>query len=517
MIKKIFLPFLLVALFFSPISSASASTVFSDVGSQYAAKAELEFLAEQGIVSSGPKVAYGIHQSITRLDAAEMLVKARKLNMKDRPDPDLTDVKKGSIGYDVIATVVDEKIMLGNLKKEFNPRAYLTRAEMAAILVRTFNLKKPTKATNFTFTDVDSKSFATPSIDILFQNNITFGYPNHTFKPTMTLTRAHFGIFLARILKPEFQEVLTCYAPVANKTHHVNVAVITLWKAPNLARAIDSPAVGTPTDMKKWTKTMTIPQKQWLVGKTESQALYGQEVKVLKTSGKWKQIAVIDQYSPKNKAGYPGWVPAAHIQESYADYGQCATAMVSRSTTTLYHAQTTTRPFMEISFNTTLPVLESQGEWVKVQTPLDGVKYVRQADVKILKKGESIPKPTQQSLLSTAKQFDGLAYLWAGTSGFGLDCSGFTYSVYRQHGIDIPRDASVQATHGLAVNKSQLQPGDLLFFAYNKGKGNVHHVGMYAGNGKMIHSPNPKRTVEILSISAEPYASEFSGARRYLK
>lgn len=517
MIKKIIFPFFIIALIFSMTSHASAEKVFSDVGEQYAAKAELEFLAKQGIVTSGPSVAFGVNHSITRLEASEMLVRALKLDTANRPDPSVVDVKKGSPGYDIIATVIDEKIMVGNLKREFNPKSLLTRAEMAAILFRAFELQSPSGAKKFQFVDVNTKSFAAPSIGILFANNITFGYPDHTFKPEMTLTRAHFGIFIARILKPEFREALTCFEPAAKKTYHVNVAVTTLWTAPNAARVIDRPAVSTPSDIRQWTKSMTIPQKQWLVGKTETQALYGQEVDVLKTSGSWIQIAVKDQYSPKNKSGYPGWVPASHIKDSYADYGQCATAMVKAPITHLYHAETAARPFMEISFNTILPVLDEQGDWVKVQTAADGVKFLKRQDVNVLKKGSKIPAPTSQDILATAQKFNGLAYLWAGTSGFGLDCSGFTYSVYRQHGIDIPRDASVQATQGTAVKKSELQPGDLLFFAYNKGKGSVHHVGMYIGNGKMIHSPNPKKTVEILSIDAEPYRTEFSGARRYLK
>ncbi|WP_082023286.1 NlpC/P60 family protein [Sporosarcina koreensis] len=517
MVKKLLFPILLAALFFSVTYDASAAGVYSDVGDQYAAKAELEFLAERGITASGPNVAFGVNKSITRLDAAEMLVKARDLPTSGRPDPKLADVKKGMPGYGIIAAVADEGIMVGSLQGKFNPRAYLTRAEMAAILVRAFDLKTGQGQTGFAFTDVNQKSFAAPSIGILFANNITFGYPDHTFKPEMTLTRAHFGIFLARILEPDFREVLTCFAPVSKKTYHVSTPVTTLWKAPNLARTVDRPATGDPADMAKWTKSMTIPQKQWLVGKTETQALYGQEVEVLKTSGKWMQIAVKDQYSPKNKAGYPGWVPAAHVKASYADYDGCAKAVVSSPTAKLYTSAASGQPFMTISFNTELPVIDSSSGWVKVQTPVDGAMYLRQTDVKVKKPGEAVPKPSQKDILATAKKFNGLPYLWAGTSGFGLDCSGFTYSVYRQHGIELPRDASVQAVHGTAVAKNRLQPGDLLFFAHNRGQGSVHHVGMYIGDGKMIHSPNPKRTVEIMPITAEPYNREYAGARRYLR
>ena len=172
---------------------------------------------------------------------------------------------------------------------------------------------------------------------------------------------------------------------------------------------------------------------------------------------------------------------------------------------------------MDISFNTILPVVKEEAGGLHVQTPANGLKFIRKQDVKTYKNEAAIPKPVQQDIVDTAKKFTGLPYLWAGTSGFGFDCSGFTHSVYKQHGISIPRDSTVQAVNGTAVSKKNLQPGDLMFFAHNKGKGQVHHVSMYIGNGLMIHSPNPKKSVEIVSINIESYKSEFSGARRYLK
>ena len=75
----------------------------------------------------------------------------------------------------------------------------------------------------------------------------------------------------------------------------------------------------------------------------------------------------------------------------------------------------------------------------------------------------------------------------------------------------------MQATHGTAVNKDDLQKGDLLFFAYEQGKGSVHHVGMYIGDGKMIHAPNPASAVEIIDVfESKHWSSEYAGARRYL-
>ena len=145
------------------------------------------------------------------------------------------------------------------------------------------------------------------------------------------------------------------------------------------------------------------------------------------------------------------------------------------------------------------------------------LKYIRQKDVKVYKDFASIPKPSRQELVDSAKQYIGLPYLWAGVSAYGFDCSGLMYSVYKNHGILIPRDSSVQATHGTAVNRKDLQPGDLIFFAHNKGKGKVYHVSMYVGGGKMIHAPNSSKKVEIINMDTGTYKTNYAGARRYLK
>ncbi len=299
------------------------------------------------------------------------------------------------------------------------------------------------------------------------------------------------------------------------KKSYINVPVATLWKEPGSKRSIDQSVLSIPVDMRKWTSSMSNVQKRiWLTGKTESQALYGQEVQILGTKGEWVQIAIKDQATVKNKYGYLGWLPKEQIHTGLLKYEKCPVAIVKARTTHLYDDKQ--KKDLEISFNTKLPVISEEQNWVQVNTPTNQVKWVKKTDVNIYTSKAEFPKPTGTDLVMTAKQFLGLSYLWSGTSAYGFDCSGFTFSIYKSYGMHLPRDASEQYKRGKPVLKTNLQPGDLLFFATNHGKGKVHHVAMYIGNGKMIHSPEAGKQVEIIPIDTPSYKKEFAGARRYI-
>lgn len=514
MSKKVMMIFTALLIMFTAIGNVSAAPLFKDVTDKHASKAELDFLAERGIIFADPSAKFGVNEEITRLEASAMIIKALDLDTLDRPNPNFSDVTLEDESYAIISTIADEGIMNGNEKGEFMPNNKLTRGQMAAILVSAFKLKGTSE---HSFKDVDASYWASSSIKTLFANEVTTGYPNNTFKPTAFITRVNYAVFLARILNPEFKKKPVCSKVDSKKTAVVNVQVTNLWKSPNQNRVVDRPSISSPTDIQKWAKSMSVSQKLWLVGKTDTQALYGQEVKILKSSGNWHEIAVKDQYSPKNKAGYPGWVPKSHVTETASNYTDCQIAIVDTNIATLYNEPKKANKFMDISYTTILPVIKEDGDWIHVQTPASGVKYLRKQDVKIVENFASIPKPTQKDIVDSAKMFLGLPYIWSGISGFGFDCSGLIHSVYKNHGIMIPRDSFVQAVNGIPVAKKNMQPGDLLFFAYNQGKGKVYHVGMYIGNNQMIHAPNSSRNVEIISINAHPYKVNFAGSRRYLK
>ncbi|MEF3301623.1 C40 family peptidase [Paenibacillus sp. GYB003] len=312
-----------------------------------------------------------------------------------------------------------------------------------------------------------------------------------------------------------------CRIETPSQTSHViNTPVATIWAEPNKHRLLDGPAVSAVSDVKSWAAGMSTGQKLWLVGKLETQALYGDPAIVLGTEGEWANVLLPEQPTSRNERGYPGWLPLGQIAETaaVADLAACPTAVVASASAWLYDDPERSSPFLELSFNTRLPAVRESGENVVVLTPADGEKYLPKSDARVIRGAadQASAKPDGGQLLRTAERFLGLPYLWAGVSGFGFDCSGFTYSLYRYYGISIPRDASDQAKAGEPVGPDGLRPGDLVFFARDGGKGNVHHVGMYAGDGRMIHAPNSERSIEIVSLGTPAYAKEYAGARRYL-
>ena len=117
------------------------------------------------------------------------------------------------------------------------------------------------------------------------------------------------------------------------------------------------------------------------------------------------------------------------------------------------------------------------------------------------------------AIVATAKQYLGYNYVYGGSSpSTGFDCSGFTSYVFKQHGISLSRTAAGQYGNGVAVSRSNLQPGDLVMF----GKSSITHVAIYIGGGQIIHASTPSTGVRIDSLSTGYYNNNYYGARRIL-
>lgn len=160
----------------------------------------------------------------------------------------------------------------------------------------------------------------------------------------------------------------------------------------------------------------------------------------------------------------------------------------------------------QVPLDEELDYVETVGEWVKVS--IDGEDaYVFGEYVTIeeklgtaitmteLRYGQGVTD-IRVDIAEYAKQFVGNPYVWGGTSlTKGADCSGFTQSVFKNFGIKLSRTSRSQAGDGKKIKASELQPGDLVFYANSSGT--INHVALYIGGGKVVHASSPKSGIKI--------------------
>jgi cell wall-associated NlpC family hydrolase len=309
-------------------------------------------------------------------------------------------------------------------------------------------------------------------------------------------------------------------SPVAHSAY-VAVSVTTVWTTPQSPRPVDQPALKNPVDVRGWLSAMTPAQQEALTSDDldQTQALFGDRVIVVREQGDWDQVLVPGQPTPKDAEGYPGWIPKAQlttdpgfgVQKEHAAF-----ALSDRGVTNwLYREPGLSDRDLEISTNTRLPVLSRAGKAVQVATPDRGPRWLDARTTTVYEKPTDIAHPSGADLVRYAVGFVNVPYLWGGRAGFGLDCSGFTSTIYQMSGITLPRDAGPQAadSRGRAIDTSALEPGDLLFYSHSKDPDAIYHVAMYSGNGNMIEAFDKTAPVRITPARLD---ADYWGARRYL-
>lgn len=297
----------------------------------------------------------------------------------------------------------------------------------------------------------------------------------------------------------------------AGRDAWVAVSVATLWRSPDAPRGVDAPALSRPVHIERWLSSMSLTERRGLYHRADSQALFGDRVRVIRVRPDWARVVVPSQPSQLDPRGYPGWVPRRQLTTVRPAVSERRATVVTR-TAWLRTDRVDGRRLFRVSFGTRLPVRGTSAGSVRVVTPTGALRRLAKDAVVVHDRHDPAIAPGRRSLVRTARSFLGLPYLWAGLSGFGLDCSGLTWLDYRVHGIRIPRDALPQSQHGTRV--SSPRRGDLMFYARD---GVVHHVSMYVGNGRMIHAPGTGQSVRIIATSTPAYRSEYAGARRYLR
>ena len=128
--------------------------------------------------------------------------------------------------------------------------------------------------------------------------------------------------------------------------------------------------------------------------------------------------------------------------------------------------------------------------------------------------GRQVSQNEADQLIGSAMSLLGVAYRFGGTSPTtGMDCSAFMQYIFRRTmQVNLPRTSSEQAKVGTQVSRSALQPGDMVFFS--PGGRRISHVGMYIGNGRMVHAPRTGKNIDITSIDSGYWAKYYTTARR---
>jgi gamma-D-glutamyl-L-lysine dipeptidyl-peptidase len=159
---------------------------------------------------------------------------------------------------------------------------------------------------------------------------------------------------------------------------------------------------------------------------------------------------------------------------------------------------TSHKPVLTVPFESRLEVVaEGKGDdagWVQIRLPDQRTAWIQNGDVN--RNSEAL---TIAQSIALAKRFLGLPYLWGGRSSYGYDCSGFTQMLVRSRGLNMPRDADLQAAWqgAEAVDRKDLRAGDLLFFGPSAD--HITHTAMYIGEGEIIQAA--RRSQPVVQIS----------------
>ncbi|MGA7954157.1 MAG: C40 family peptidase [Gloeobacterales cyanobacterium] len=237
-----------------------------------------------------------------------------------------------------------------------------------------------------------------------------------------------------------------------------------------------------------------------------SQAILGDSFQILRQAGGW--IEVFRQWD-----GYVGWIEAGNLEVmdtgSFSRWMKRPKAVLledvaSESNQTLYRGSI-------------LPILETSAQTWSIESPSGDPLNLAQSQARAYQI-KSRAQELQKRVVNIAQQIYTISrsapyhYLWGGTKGLDLDCSGFNQTVFRLAGVALPRDSYQQQGYSLPVAKTidnldELRPGDLVFF--NENKKRATHTGIHVGDGILIHSSGHNKGLGMNNLKGDSEYERF--------
>lgn len=249
-----------------------------------------------------------------------------------------------------------------------------------------------------------------------------------------------------------------------------------------------------------------------------TQARMGDVLRLLKKQGEWFLVQMEDSYI--------GWIDGSKIvtmsDEELKNYLSGPFALIVSKFAQLYRSPNESDSIDEkIVQGSVIPCVSQKEGWLLLRLPDGREMFVNSNDAKAFEKRSEVfsEKKDAEYIINLAKQHLGLPYLWAGTTSYGFDCSGFTQFCFKMAGYFLRRDADMQFEQGEPVpDRKDLKPGDLVFFqTYKPGPS---HVGIYIGEMKYIHSGSRGVAINSFDPNDPDYSADldkkYIGARRII-
>jgi gamma-D-glutamyl-L-lysine dipeptidyl-peptidase len=215
-----------------------------------------------------------------------------------------------------------------------------------------------------------------------------------------------------------------------------------------------------------------------------NQMVFGERVEVLEEQGQWVYVRQMD--------GYLGWTYKPYLTDTKLP---TPTHIVLAPAVELRAEAESHAPIVSRSFCGTFVKVESiKGGWAHVAASVAG--WMPLTDLRALDTLPQTDDVRRKQILVDAQRLIGVPYLWGGTTGNGIDCSGFARLLHRWVGIELPRDADMQSVQSKHVGPP-CQPGDLFFFGEDDSERRITHVGISMGDWKVMHSSRSRNGVYL--------------------